>query len=139
MKKVLSTALFLALALVALFAFAPMASAAKPHHKHHVLKCKPPKHRNGHQCVNKPSRGPRGPQGPAGPQGNPGPAGPAGADGTNGSNGAPGETGSTGPQGPQGEPAPVSPLAYDNITPESRIDNPVSLGYAATGTTEFGS
>jgi hypothetical protein len=30
-------------------------------------------------------------------------------------------------------------VVYDNIEPESLIENPASLGYAATGTTEFGS
>jgi hypothetical protein len=107
-----------------LAALAPVASAA--HHK--PIHCKKGMHRNGKKCVK--NQHPvqvvtvPGPQGTAGAPGVPGPAGP---------------TGSSGPAGPEGEPAPVSSLLFDNITPESRVDNPVSLGYGATGTTQFGS
>lgn len=155
MNKIKKIGLLL-FAVVALFALVASPASAKPHHKKHhpkPLTCKPPLHRNGNKCVPVPA-GPVGPQGPAGPQGSPGATGPAGSDGapgtpgaagkdgSNGSQGEPGPTGPTGPtgpEGPQGEPAPVSLFAYDNIMPESRTDNPVSLGYAATGTTEFGS
>lgn len=82
------------------------------------------------------SQGPEGEQGTEGKQGN---EGPKGKEGPTGAPGAPGPTGPEGPEGPQGPPAPVSPITYNNIEPSSFIDNPVSLGYAATGTTEFGS
>jgi hypothetical protein len=104
-------------------------------------------------------RGPKGEPGAAGPQGAagaPGAKGDNGSNGTNGTNGedgAPGSpgspgatgpvgptgpTGPTGPQGPQGEPPAPSSVVYDNIDPASLVDNPVSLGYAATSSTEFG-
>jgi hypothetical protein len=99
-------------------------------------------------------QGVQGTSGPEGPQGSPGATGSQGANGApgapgatgpQGNPGAPGSPGGAGPQGPAGPagppgpPAPTNPLVYDNITPESRIANPPSLGYAATGTTQFGS
>lgn len=96
------------------------------------------------------TQGAQGPTGPTGPQGNPGPTGPAGPTGPTGPEGGTGPTGPTGPEGPTGPtgptgpegpagpPAPTNPVAYANISPETRIDNTPSLGYAATGTTEFG-
>ena len=135
MKK--SIALLLAALALALVAV-PGGAVAAHHHKPKV--CPKGKHRNGKKCVkNHVARRPQGEAGPQGPAGAPGPKGETGAPGTNGTNGTPGATGPTGPSGPEGQPAAPSPVTYSNITPESRIDNPVSLGYAATGTTEFGS
>jgi hypothetical protein len=156
------TKIALAIAAAALLVAATSAMAAQ---KHHAKKCPAGKHRNGKKCVKnrtaaarKPglpgptgpigptgSTGPTGPIGPTGstgPTGRTGPVGPIGPTGpigTTGPIGPAGPTGPTGPQGPQGDPAPVSPFAYDNITPESRIDNPVSMSYEASGTTQFGS
>lgn len=112
--------ILIGLALIASLMFAATASAATHHKK--PLHCKAPKHRNGRRCVvtPKPVQGPVGPAGPAGPVG---------------ATGAPG----IGLPGSTGAPAPASPYAYDNVTPESRVDNPVSLGYGATQTTQFGS
>jgi hypothetical protein len=121
--KTIKKVAILVVALVALLAIPALASATGPHqanHNNHGKVCKKGFHRNGKKCVKthtviKPVPGPQGQTGAAGP------------------------TGPTGPEGPQGESAPVSPFTYDNIEPASFIDNPVSLGYAATGTTEFGS
>jgi hypothetical protein len=122
----------LALAAMTLFVVPGVATAGQ---KHLVKKCPTGKHRNGPKCVKNRTAGARNP----GKQGGNGPTGPTGSPGNNGGNGSPGGLGPEGKQGPQGNPAPKNPVAYDDITPESRIDNPVSLGYAATGTTEFGS
>lgn len=136
MKK----SIVLLLAALALLLVAAPGGASAAHHK--PKHCPKGKHRNGKKCVkNHVVRGPqgeRGPQGPAGQKGDPGTPGTNGV-GQPGTNGQPGGTGPEGPEGPQGPPAPTNPLAYNNITPESRIDNTPSLGYAATGTTEFGS
>lgn len=168
MKKIKTLGLLL-LAVAALLALAaPMASAAKPHKKHHVLVCHAPKHRNGNKCV-LPPKGPVGPAGPQGPTGSQGSAGSTGSAGPDGSQGVAGATGATGSTGPQGEVGPIGPIGvtgpqggegpqgpagptgpegapyvppstkYDNIEPRSLIDNPVSLGYGATSSTEFGS
>lgn len=96
----------------------PVGASAAQHHA--PKKCPKGKHRNGKKCVK--NQVVRGPQGPAG------------------SIGATGAQGEAGPVGPPADVTPAGPsVAYDNIAPESLIDNPVSLGYAATGTTEFGS
>lgn len=105
------------------------AGAVPVHHK--PIHCKKDTHRNGKKCVKN--------QHPVQVVTVPGPAGPQGVSGPAGQAGSTGPAGSTGATGPEGAPAPVSPLLLDNITPESRVDNPVSLGYAATGTTQFGS
>lgn len=165
MRKLMKWGVFLA----ALMALAiPATASAAPHHhkKHHVLKCKEGFHRSGQECKKNPpgpqkgETGPAGPAGakgdtgatgatgasgtqgvqgatgPTGPQGNEGPAGPTGPTGPKGDEGPKGEEG---PAGPQGPPAPAPEFTYNNIEPSSFIDNPVSLGYAATGTTKFGS
>lgn len=85
------------------------------------------------------TNGTTGIDGEDGAPGAPGAPGSPGAPGAPGSPGAPGAPGEKGEQGEQGPPAPTNPVAYANITPETRIDNTPSLGYAATGTTEFGS
>lgn len=116
------------LLLVALAGFSASASAAVAHpSKAHCAK----KKHKPKKC--KKARGPRGPQGPAGPAGQPG------SNGV-GTPGATGATGPLGPAGPEGTPAPTptSEVVYDNIEPDSLVANPVSLGYAATGTSEFG-
>jgi hypothetical protein len=125
-------------------AVASAASAAGPNqanHNNHGKVCKKGYHRNGKKCIKNRAAQPTGvpspqaPAGPAGPAGNPGPTGPAGPSGPAGTNGT---NGSNGSNGTNGEDL-TTPFPYDNITPESRTDNPVSLGFAATGTTEFGS
>lgn len=130
-------------AIMALLAVPVFASAAGPHqanHNNHGKVCKKGFHRDGKACKkNKPVKPVPGPQGVAGPAGPAGIMGDTGATGAAGKNGTNGTNGATGPTGPQGEPAPVSPFIYNNIPTEAFIDNPVSLGYAATGTTEFGS
>lgn len=128
MKRLILTALVL---LAALPAVAVAAHHPKPIH------CKKGTHRNGRKCVKNPVGvvGATGPAGVAGPAGNAGPAGPVGASGPAGAAGAVGPSGPAGPAGATG----VSPFSYDNITPESRVDNPVSLGYGATSTTQYGS
>jgi hypothetical protein len=125
----------LALAAMAMLVVPGGAPAAQ---KHLAKKCTTGKHRNGSKCVKNRTAGARNPgsQGATGPKGSDGAP---GNNGTNGGDGSRGGTGSEGKQGPQGNPAPKNPVAYNDITPESRIDNPVSLGYGATGTTEFGS
>lgn len=120
----------LILAVVVLLAFPAAASAA--HHHPKPIHCKKGTHRNGRKCV----KNPVGVVGPAGSQGARGVPGAAGAAGVAGVQGV---TGPAGVEGPPGAAAPTSPLAYDNITPETRVDNPVSLGYGATQTTQFGS
>lgn len=128
MIKRLSLPLLLAVAALALILAAPVSAAGtnQANHKNQGKVCKKGFHRNGKRCVKNKQKvqqipGPQGSQGPAGTPGITGPQGP------------------TGPEGPEGQPPAPSPLVYDNITPESRVANPVSLGYAATGTTEFGS
>jgi hypothetical protein len=112
----------LTMALVAVFALLAVPATAGAHGHHHPLHCPKGKHRNGHKCVK--NHVVRGPQGSSGPIGVTGPQ---------------GSEGPVGPPGPEGMPPAPSTVKYDNIEPASRIDNPVSLGYAATGTTEFGS
>jgi hypothetical protein len=135
--------ILIGLALIASLAFAASASAAT-HHKPKPVKCKKGTHRVKRHgtlhCLK--NRGItveiEGPisfetpvvSGPRGPQGDQGSEGPAGSHGPAGEQGA---------EGPEGAPAPTSSRRYDNITPESRVDNPVSLGYGATSSTEFGS
>lgn len=132
----------LAFLIAALCAFGLLTgtASAKPIH------CPKGKHRNGAKCVkNHVTRGPQGAAGTNGSNGEkgavgaPGAPGAAGSAGPTGPAGGTGPTGPVGPTGPQGEAAPINPNAYDNITPESRVDNPVSLGYAATSSTQFGS
>lgn len=127
MKKILITLL----ALVA-FAAIPAFASAAPVHK--PIHCRKGTHRNGKKCVknHKAQVGPQGIPGVTGPAGGPGPA---GSPGIEGPRGAEGVAGSRGPEGA----VPVNPIHYDNITPESRVDNPVSLGYGATSSTQFGS
>lgn len=110
-------------------ALSAQAGAVQVHHK--PIHCKKGTHRNGKKCVTN--------QHPVQVIIVPGPTGPQGVSGSAGQAGTQGPAGQTGATGPEGAPAPVNPLLFDNITPESRIDNPVSLGYAATGTTQFGS
>lgn len=118
-------AMIAALVLCALLVI-PAAAGARPHHKklqgcpkgkHHPRKPGGGRYR---RCVPnvKPHHGIDGAAGPTGP------------DGQSGNNGA---------NGPQGQPPapPTSETVYDNIA--SITENPVSLGYEATGTSEFGS
>lgn len=116
----------LALAALALLVIPGGATAAR---KHVVKKCPSGKHRNGQKCVKNRTAAAR----------NPGSQSGTGTTGTPGATGSPGAPGAPGKEGPQGKPAPTNPVAYNDITPESRIDNPVSLGYNATSSTEFGS
>lgn len=124
----------IAVAAIALLLGAVGVASAAPHHKSKV--CPKGKHRSGKKCVK--NHVIRGPEGAPGPVGTPGPAGPQGPIGAPGIPGTPGTEGPEGPEGPETEP-PLVPVVYDNIDPDSLITNPVSLGYAATGTTEFGS
>lgn len=87
--------------------------------------------------------GAQGPEGPAGSPGSPGTPGTPGAPGSPGAPGAPGAPGGPGPEGPEGPegppgPNPTTETVYKNALP-NLIDNVPSLGYAATGTSEFGS
>lgn len=121
--KYIRSIVLAALAVAALLIVPVGASAAG----HHPKKCPAGMHRNGHKCVKNhvvKAQVPAGSTGPQGPAGSTGPTGPQGP---------------TGPVGPEGQPPAPSPVAYNNISPETRIDNTPSLGYAATGTTEFGS
>jgi hypothetical protein len=121
--KYIRSIVLAALAVAALLIVPVGASAAG----HHPKKCPAGMHRNGHKCVKNhvvKAQVPAGSTGPQGPAGSTGPTGPQGP---------------TGPAGPEGQPPAPSPVAYNNISPETRIDNTPSVGYAATGTTQFGS
>lgn len=124
------------LALIVMMAVVGTAIAAPKHH-HKPPPCKKGYHHNYKQC----KKNPPGPQkGARGPIGITGPAGPIGQVGPQGVQGTPGSDGVQGPEGPKGPAGPrLLERKYDNILFSSLINNPVSLGYAATSTTQFGS
>lgn len=133
MKKI--TLILAALLALALLTAGP-ASAA-----HHKPKCPKHTHRNGKVCVKvKTVRGPQGEAGATGATGTatPAPSAPAATLTPSGFTTEqiafctknPGQYNICNPE--------PNPYIWANLTPESRTDNPPSLGYAATGTTQFG-